>query len=288
MTTPALSLTMIVRDEEANLERCLSSVAPYVDEIIIVDTGSQDRTVEIARQFTDRIFHFEWINDFSAARQYALDQATGKWLFWLDADDILIGGEYLRAEIADAANASSDLSDLFALYWRYVSIRTLDGTEQASWWRERCIPNNAAFRWHGRVHEVLTTDQPYQRIQSAQISVQHWQGESLHRSRRNLTILEAEYAESADVITPRSLYYLGNEYRDHGQWEDAVRIYSLYLERGNWAEERYFAGIRLANCLHHLERYHEAITACLLALREQPTFPHAYYQLACYYYHLKD
>lgn len=87
-----ISLCMIVRNEEKVLARCLESVRGCVDEIVIVDTGSSDATKEIAARYTDRIYDFEWIDDFSAARNYAFEQATGDYLLWLDADDVLLPG----------------------------------------------------------------------------------------------------------------------------------------------------------------------------------------------------
>ena len=84
---PTVSLCMIVRNEEASLPRCLSSVRDAVDEIIVVDTGSVDRTVDIALSFGARVFHYEWQNDFAAARNEALRHATGEWVLVLDADE---------------------------------------------------------------------------------------------------------------------------------------------------------------------------------------------------------
>ena len=86
---PSISLCMIVRNEEDVLARCLTSVADLVDEIILVDTGSSDRTKEIAARYTDRIFDFPWMDDFAAARNHAFLQATGDYCLWLDADDLL-------------------------------------------------------------------------------------------------------------------------------------------------------------------------------------------------------
>ena len=80
---------MIVRDEEDNLPACLASAAGLFDEIVVVDTGSTDRTVEIARRFGARVFDFVWVDDFAAARNAALARATGDYAFWLDADDVL-------------------------------------------------------------------------------------------------------------------------------------------------------------------------------------------------------
>jgi glycosyltransferase involved in cell wall biosynthesis len=84
-----VSLTMIVRDEEENLPHCLESVRGVFDEIVVVDTGSVDRTREIAREYGAKVFEFAWIDDFAAARNAALEQATGDYAFWLDGDDVV-------------------------------------------------------------------------------------------------------------------------------------------------------------------------------------------------------
>lgn len=84
-----LSVCMIVKDEEALLPRCLDSVRNIADEIIIVDTGSSDRTKEIAQEYTDLIFDYEWCDDFAAARNESIRFATGKWVLVLDADEYL-------------------------------------------------------------------------------------------------------------------------------------------------------------------------------------------------------
>ena len=89
---------MIVRDEEKNLPHCSKSVEGVFDEIIIVDTGSTDRTVEIARSFGARVFDFVWVDDFAAARNAALARATGDYAFWLDADDVVDPPQRLKLE----------------------------------------------------------------------------------------------------------------------------------------------------------------------------------------------
>src|SRR5690242_19447443 len=87
---PFISACLIVKNEEDNLARCLGSVASAVDEIVLVDTGSTDRTVEIAEQFGARVFHFTWCDDFSAARNESLRHARGEWILWVDGDDELV------------------------------------------------------------------------------------------------------------------------------------------------------------------------------------------------------
>ena len=84
-----ISLCMIVKNEEKNLERCLKSYAPLMDEIIVVDTGSTDKTKEIASRFTDKIYDFKWVDDFSAARNFSFEKATCDYIFSADADEVL-------------------------------------------------------------------------------------------------------------------------------------------------------------------------------------------------------
>jgi glycosyltransferase involved in cell wall biosynthesis len=86
---PKVTLTIIARNEQINLPNCLESVRGLFDEIIVIDTGSHDRTAEIARSFGANVFDFPWIDDFAAARNEALARATGDYAFWLDADDVV-------------------------------------------------------------------------------------------------------------------------------------------------------------------------------------------------------
>ena len=93
MSQPLLSIGMIVKNEERCLEKCLKAVRNLVDEIYITDTGSTDKTVEIAKKFGAHISHFEWINDFAAARNFSLEQSECEWNLILDADEYLISGK---------------------------------------------------------------------------------------------------------------------------------------------------------------------------------------------------
>ena len=85
----AISLCMIVKDEEAVLDRCLDCFGELADEIVIVDTGSSDRTREIAGKYTSRVYEFPWCGDFSAARNYGFERATKEYCMWVDADDVM-------------------------------------------------------------------------------------------------------------------------------------------------------------------------------------------------------
>ena len=84
-----LSLCMIVKNEQEDLPKCLEAVKKFVDEIIIMDTGSTDKTKEVAKKFTKNVFDFKWKNDFAAARNESLKHATGDWILCLDADEVI-------------------------------------------------------------------------------------------------------------------------------------------------------------------------------------------------------
>ena len=84
-----LSVCLIVRNEEALLENCLKSVSQLADQLVVVDTGSTDKTLEIARSFNAEIYHFKWCDDFAAARNESIKYATGDWILWIDADERL-------------------------------------------------------------------------------------------------------------------------------------------------------------------------------------------------------
>ena len=104
-----ISLCMIVKNEEKVLGRCLDSVKDAVDEIIIVDTGSEDRTKEIAAAYTDKVYEFEWTNDFAKARNESFSKAEMDYCMWLDADDVLeAGGQEKLLEWKAHADGTAD------------------------------------------------------------------------------------------------------------------------------------------------------------------------------------
>lgn len=148
-----ISLCLIVKNEEKYLADCLASVKNLVSEMIVVDTGSTDRTVEIAKNFGARTFYFEWINDFSAARNYAIEQATQPWIFQLDAD------EELLAESADwFYTFFSGPNDALADGW-HVEIRNLrylnEPEVMVSHFLTRFYRNHPEVRYQFKIHENI-------------------------------------------------------------------------------------------------------------------------------------
>ncbi len=117
---PTLSLCMIVKNEEKFVEQCLQSVQKLVDEIVIVDTGSTDKTKEIAAKFTRKIYDFVWCDDFAAARNVSLAHATGDWILILDADEVVAEQDYLMIRTL-IANTPSEVSAFLVTQRNYFN-----------------------------------------------------------------------------------------------------------------------------------------------------------------------
>ena len=148
-----ISLCMIVKNEEDVIARCLDSVSRCVDEIIIADTGSSDRTKEICRDFTDKVFDFDWTDDFAAARNFSFSKATGDYLMWLDADDVVSSENIglLKELKKTLAQKNPDV-----VMCRYVTSFDENGTPLFSFFRERLLKRTANFKWEGFIHECIS------------------------------------------------------------------------------------------------------------------------------------
>lgn len=272
-----VSVALIVRNEERTLGRCLESIRDAVDEIVIVDTGSTDRTKEIAAGYTDRIFDFEWRKDFAAARQYALDQARGEWVFWLDADDVVRNADAIRPLLS-----RTPLS-VGLIYWWYEVARDKHGNLTCEYLRERCARRGLG-RWTGRIHETLSA--PGELHFAAEVVVEHHPEPNRPTLARNIEIMEAIRQDEGE--TPRLLFYLGRDYGTAGQLEQALEAFGRYLMGATWDDERYQAQTQVAELLRRQGRYGEAIDVDLQALKIHPTWPDAYFGLAKSYYFLED
>ena len=207
--TPTISLSMIVRDEAQFLADCLTSVQGVVDEIVVVDTGSQDNTVEIARSLGARVFHHPWDEDFAAARNRGLSECTGDWVLSLDADERL--DPATKHEIrAAAAQPGVD-----AWYLRMVSLEgeTPAGDEVRM---IRLFRRTPGTRYVGRIHEQVVQDFPNKKWGDCQAIFHHYGYDpSIYKARRKkeryLQILELglqDMQEGTDPIRRGSyLYY---------------------------------------------------------------------------------
>ena len=142
---------MIVKNEEAVLERILKPVSQVMDAILIADTGSSDRTKEIAEQYTSQVFDFPWCDDFSAPRNFLLEKVSTDYWMWLDADDVLDEEnlERLRS-LKETLDPGTDV-----VMMEYAAGFDQSGRTTFSYFRERIMKTSRNFRWNGAVHETV-------------------------------------------------------------------------------------------------------------------------------------
>lgn len=221
-----VSLCMIVKDEEEMLPRSLAAAAPAVDEIVVVDTGSSDRTIEIARSYGARVIERPWTGSFSEARNVGLDAATGDWLLILDADEVLV---------------SEDVPNLRALLgrtWReafYVSAINhtgeLDDGTATTHSTVRLFRNRPGHRYSGRLHEQIVESLPQgapERFEATQVRIEHFGylgavRDAKEKSRRNIELLERQRDEGDSSAFMH--FNLGSEYGALGDAEAALAEY---------------------------------------------------------------
>lgn len=240
-----ISLCMIVKNEETSLARCLDSVKGIADEIVIVDTGSTDRTRQIAAQYTDCIFDFEWVDDFAAARNFAFDQASCEYIMWLDADDVFEPQD--RAKLIALKQSLDPAVDSVTM--DYNLSFTPEGKVSYSLRRNRLVRRDRQFRWIGAVHEYLAVAG---NLLHSDVAVTHKKDKVY--TDRNLRIYRKR-EQAGEDFSPRDLYYFGNELKDHAFHEEAITYYEKFLDTGlGWVEDRIAACQKIADCEAVLKR----------------------------------
>jgi len=246
---------MIVRNEEDTLEKCLSSAASVADEIVIVDTGSEDRTKEIAAKFTDKVYDFEWIDDFSAARNFSYSQAGMDYILWLDADDIILPKDVVKLRHLKETIPP----DIDVVMMRYNTGYDAQGRITFSCFRERLSKRSGNYKWREPVHEYLETGG---KRFNADICITHAKPHG-REGERNIRIYENLIAQGKD-LTPRGMYYYARELKAHGRYDNAINWFSLFLDsREGWVEDNIAACGELASCYLAENKPDEALSAML-------------------------
>lgn len=257
-----VSLTMIVRDEEKNLPCCLESVRGLFDEIVIVDTGSKDRTKEIASKYGACIIDFVWIDDFAAARNASLAAANGDYAFWLDADDVI--------ELTERDKLAKLFSQLVPekneAYLLRCSVETADNVHIVVD-QPRLFPLLNNIRWENRIHEQIIPSLTKALIPMrwTDIVIRHmgYTDPVVHEQKRqrNLKVLFNALAENPN--DPYIYYYLGTHAFEKQNWQESLGYFILSLAKWGPRESiacKIFAMIAWTNEI--LKRYDESLRVC--------------------------
>jgi glycosyltransferase involved in cell wall biosynthesis len=218
----ALSLCMIVKNEERNLPRCLDSVRDLAGELIIVDTGSTDETPRIAAGYRAEVIPFDFTTvDFAAARNCAIAHARGRWILVLDADETL---DRASAPIVERLVALGENAGYFLERHNYAS----DSSNPTTDYVVRLFPNRPNYRYRGRVHETIDAAilSGGGRLRKTEIRIDHnFASDRESRRRKNhwyIEILKEEIA--ADPSDDSRLDFLGAEYHQLGMFDEATGI----------------------------------------------------------------
>ncbi len=259
---PTLSLAMIVKDEANTIGRVLNDARSFCDELIVVDTGSTDQTVNIATQHGATVFHYPWIDDFSAARNYSFDCCNGDWIIWLDADDVIPESE--QQKLLELKQTLNDFLDAVSI--RYHRIFSPEGECILSTHRHRLIRKSPHLRWKYPIHECVVGIQPEKCLTDERIYIEHrpLEDKQAQKKDRNLKILEKLIRQGER--SPRMLYYYANELLDHERYQDAITYYNQYLAVSTGSWERYLAMTHLIRCHLNLNEESEAFAWALKAI----------------------
>ncbi len=282
-----LSLVMIVRDEEEMLPRTLEAIKPAVDEIIIVDTGSTDSTIEIAKSFGATVIEREWTGSFSEARNASLEAASGDWFMYLDADEVLV------AEDVDKLRA------LIGQTWReafFLHETNFTGDEgngvSVVHSALRVFRNRPNYRFSGRLHEQIAYHLPAyapERVAQSLVRINHYGylgvvRESKDKARRNLELLLAQQRETpAEALNAFFYYNLGSEYFASAKVAKAVEQFETAFHKVEtsgtfWHEYAPSLVLRSVKALRAASRFTDALRRSEIGLQHFPGFTDLVYE----------
>lgn len=281
-----ISLCMIVKDEEACLARCLASAKPAVHELVVVDTGSTDRTVAIANAFGAKVSQFTWNGSFADARNHGLHQARGSWVLVLDADEVIAVQDHAAIDetVRSAAKGAKAFSVLTRNYTTMIHAQgwtanddSYPAEERAEGWQPstkvRLFPNDDKFRFRGEVHEML---EPSLREASIELKpasfVVHHYGEleqdspkQLDKKLRYYEIGLQKLAQQPDDLA--AICELAVQAGELGRFEEGIGLWDRVLEKHpDYVEALFNKGY----CLIALQRYSAALEVSRRAVELQP------------------
>lgn len=265
--TSDISVAIIVKNEEAVIERCLDSVSKFADEVIVVDTGSTDKTMELARKHTPHVYASERFKQdtpadefqFGVAKNEAIRRCTKRWVIWWDADDV--ADDESAALIREIAQGEDAL----------VSFLLVGSDCQFE--HKRMFPRGKGvwFDESHACHEYLVNN-GLPLVKRLDVKVRHKPlkggGASCRRNRR---LLEKDYCERGKK-DQRTLFYLADAYKGCGQFKKALTFYKKYLEVSKWHEERAMAYLYRGRCFFKLKRWRKACREALSSMVEDSRF----------------
>ena len=256
-----LSVVMIVKNEEALLGRCLDSVKG-ADEIIICDTGSIDKTIEVAQKYTDKIYtDYVWNDDFASARNHAKSKATGDWILSIDADEFC----HDFSEVRKAVDQATDTDE--AIWVHMIA----EGDQKLNFTFARLFRNLPHIYWKEPIHNHLSVNGHGSEIGNIEITFGWSPAHSLDPDRA-LRVLEKAAQEDP---SPRRLFYLGREYWYKGMLPQCTNVLGKYVQIAYWEAEKAEAFLIMSQAYSRQGMDDDARSACAQAIIINPHFKEA-------------
>jgi len=277
--TNEVSLCMIVKNEEGYLPRCLESIIDIVDEIIIVDTGSTDRTVEIAKSYGAKVYYYKWNNNFSEARNESLKYATKDWILILDADD------EFHAQYKENLKLflNNELDENTVYFFETLSYYgdTIDNNCITVNLNPRMFKNNREIHYEGKIHNQLVYAQGKYDTICSSIKIHHYGylSESItskNKRNRNITILNEQIKKEPN--NKFNYFNLGNEYTSLGDVKKALEYY--YKAYENFDSHTGFSSLLLLRIIisnYSIQKYTDALNFIDIATGYYPKFTDLYF-----------
>lgn len=273
-----ISLCMIVKNEEKMLGACLESVKDLVDEIVIIDTGSEDKTKEIARKYTDLVYDFEWVGDFAAARNFAFSKGTKKYLMWLDADDVLLPED--RKKFQELKHSLNPDVDVVIMNYNLGVDET--GLPKVQFKRERLIKRSRNYKWVEPVHEYVQFSF-HHNVHYTDIAITHGQRDN-RVTDRNLKIIENTFKKNG-VLNSRQLYYYGRELTANKRYKEAADAFNEFFIKDKEKSHAFYltAFQDLYHCYKELNDNENALKSLLRSFEYIPPRAEIICKIAYFY-----
>lgn len=256
-----LSVCLIVKNEEEVISRCLECCKKFADEIIVVDTGSTDKTKELAFGFTNKIFTFPWNDNFADARNFSFSKATKEYIMWLDADDFIT-----QENINKILNLKKQSEKFDVFMCKYLMDFDENNKANFSFYRERILKRSLGFVWEGFVHEVIT---PRGKVHYTNIEIEHRKIKKNSDANRNLNIYK-KALKNNHKFSPREQYYYSRELFYHKKYKQCIIELKKYLKLNDaYTPNILGAYILLGECFLIVGKIDNALKTCFDAIRTQ-------------------